>query len=203
MTAPDQGENGAVPPGHLREIVTSLEMFACPPGAVLAPTLPEGTRVDLVVKPSVAFYRFLYATVGEPWLWGARRRWSDEAIAECVQHPRNELWLLVVDGQPAGFAELDRRVADEVELSYFGLMPDFIGRGLGPLLLRFALHAAWLADPRRVWVHTCDLDHPAALGLYRRQGFVPFRTHHVIVIDPRATGHIPRQVQPHRPIVEP
>jgi len=203
MTMPDQAEHGAVPPGYLRETVTSLEMFACPPGAMMAPTMPRGTRVDLVVEPSVAFYRFLYDTVGEAWLWGARRRWSDASIAETVQHPRNELWLLVADGEPAGFAELDRRVAGEVELSYFGLMPSFIGHGLGPWLLRFALHKAWSAGPRRVWVHTCDLDHPAALALYRRQGFVPFRTHDVIVIDPRATGHIPRHVQPHRPIVEP
>ncbi len=191
-----------VPPGHLREVTTSLEMWACPAAAAAEPPMPAGARVDHVVRPSVPFYRFLYDTVGEAWLWGGRRRWSDEVLADRIQHPLNELWLLSADGQPSGFAELDRRIAGEVELSYFGLMPAFIGRKLGPALLRFAIHKAWATTPSRVWVHTCDLDHPAALGLYRREGFKPFETWDVIVADPRATGHIPRSVQPQRPIIE-
>ncbi len=191
----------AVPPGHIVETVTSLEMFACPEPARHAPALPDGCRIERAVRPTVPFYRFLYDTVGEPWLWGTRRRWSDEALAAWVQDERTAVWVLSAQGQPAGFAELDSRVAGEVELSYFGLMPAFIGRRLGPVLLRTAIHQAWGAAPRRVWVHTCDLDHPAALGLYRREGFVPFRTHAEVVPDPRATGHIPRHVQPGRPIV--
>ena len=190
----------AVPPGHIVETVTSLEMFACPEPARRPPALPAGCRIERVVRPTVAFYRFLYNTVGEPWLWGGRRRWSDAALAERVQDERTEVWLLGVDGQPGGFAELDRRRPDDVELSYFGLLPDFIGRRLGPLLLRTAVHRAWAGGPRRLWVHTCDLDHPAALDLYRREGFVPFRTHAELVPDPRATGHIPSHVQPHRPM---
>lgn len=191
----------AVPPGHLVETVTSLEMFACPEPARRAPTPPPGCRIERVVRPGVPFYRFLYNTVGEPWLWGGRRRWTDDALAAWVQDDRTEVWLLTADGQPAGFAELDRRVPGDVELSYFGLLPDFVGRGLGPSLLRTAIHHAWKPEPRRLWVHTCDLDHPAALGLYRREGFVPFRVHAEIAPDPRASGHIPRHVQPHRPIV--
>ena len=191
----------AVPPGHMAETVTSLEMFACPEAAAREPALPPGCRIERVTRPTVAFYRFLYDTVGEPWLWGGRRRWTDAALAEWVQDERTEVWLLGVDGQPGGFAELDRRVAAEVELSYFGLLPDFIGRRLGPLLLRTALHRAWMGTTRRVWVHTCDLDHPAAVDLYRREGFRPFRTHVEVVPDPRATGHIPAHVQPHRPIL--
>ncbi|RYC31761.1 GNAT family N-acetyltransferase [Lichenibacterium minor] len=191
----------AIPPGHIAETVTSLEMFACPEPARHAPTLPPGCRIERVVRPTVAFYRFLYDTVGEPWMWGGRRRWTDAALAEWIQDDRTEIWLLGVDGQPGGFAELDRRADDDVELSYFGLLPDFVGRRLGPLLLRTAVHRAWAGLPRRFWVHTCDLDHPAALGLYRREGFVPFRTHVEIVPDPRATGHIPPHVQPHRPIL--
>jgi GNAT superfamily N-acetyltransferase len=67
--------------------------------------------------------------------------------------------------------ELDRRVDGEVEIAYFGLMPDYIGRGLGPALLGWALERAWSYRPRRVWLHTCSLDHPKALAVYRRAGF--------------------------------
>lgn len=189
------------PPGHLVETVTSLEMFACPDAASHAPPPPPGVGIARVERPTVPFYRFLYDTVGEPWLWGSRRRWTDAALAAWVQDDRTEVWLLTTGGQPAGFAELDRRAPDDVELSYFGLLPDFIGRRLGPLLLRTAIHRAWAPRPRRLWVHTCDLDHPAALRLYRREGFVPFRTHAATVPDPRAAGLIPRHVQPHRPII--
>ena len=195
------GAPSAVPPGHLVETVTSLEMFACPEAASRDAALPAGTRIERVIRPSVPFYRFLYDTVGEPWLWGGRRRWTDARLADWLADDRTEVWLLTAGEQPAGFAELDRRVPGTVELSYFGLLPAFIGRRLGPPLLRAAIRQAW-APPgvRRLWVHTCDLDHPAALGLYSREGFVPFRTHAETVPDPRATGLIPRHVQPHRPI---
>ena len=190
----------AVPPGHLVETVTSLEMFACPPAAAPAPVPPPGTRIERVSRPGVPFYRFLYDTVGEPWLWAGRRRWSDATLEAWLHDPRTELWVLSADGQPAGFAELDRRVPEEVELSYFGLLPAFIGRRLGPPLLRAAIHHAFAPGARRLWVHTCDFDHPAALGLYRREGFAPFRTHRETVPDPRATGLIGRHVQPERPV---
>ena len=89
-----------------------------------------------------------------------------------------------------------------MELSYFGLLPAFIGRGFGGRLLRFAVGRAWTLETRRLWVHTCDLDHPAALGLYRRAGFTPFRTDTVTLPDPRISGLIPRSAAPQRPILE-
>ena len=82
-----------------------------------------------------------------------------------------EVFVLHVRGVPAGYVELDRRIEDEVEIAYFGLVPDFIGRGLGPALLGWALERAWSCGPRRVWLHTCSLDHPKALAVYRRAGF--------------------------------
>ena len=73
-------------------------------------------------------------------------------------------------GVPAGYAELDRRAPPDIEIGYFGLMPEFIGQGLGGYLLDWAIHHAWRMQPRRLWLHTCDLDHPGALG-YQRSGF--------------------------------
>ena len=90
---------------------------------------------------------------------------------------------------PAGYFELDRRKPGECELGFFGLMPDFIGRGLGRWLLEKAVDAAWSApDVGRVWVHTCNLDHPRALGLYQKVGFVPFKQFEEPMRDPRLVG---------------
>src|SRR5260370_29736357 len=79
--------------------------------------------------------------------------------------------VLMADGVPAGFAELDRRREGEIELVQFGLMPEFIGQGLGRYFLQWTIDRAWSYDPRRFWLHTCTLDHPAALPNYRKAGF--------------------------------
>jgi GNAT superfamily N-acetyltransferase len=124
----------------------------------------------------VSFYRYLYDTVGRPWFWIDRRRMSDAEVGAIIRDPGVEIYLLSVRGQPAGFCELDCRNRAEVELAYFGLIPEFIGRSLGPYLLRYATDRAWRTHPRRVWVHTCSLDHPKALETYRRAGFAIYRT---------------------------
>jgi GNAT superfamily N-acetyltransferase len=151
-------------------VVTYLEMTA-PPA-----TAPRSApRSDLEIRharrPSVAFYRFLYAAVGEPWTWTVRRWLSDAELAAVLDDPRVEVNVLWVAGVPAGYAELDRRDPPDVEIAYFGLMPEFIGQGLGGYLLDWTIHHAWRAEPRRLWLHTCDLDHPRALDLYQSLGF--------------------------------
>jgi len=83
--------------------------------------------------------------------------------------------VLHVEGVPAGFAELDRRVAGEVELAQFGLTPEFIGQGLGKYFLSWTLQKAFASGPRRVWLHTCDKDHPNALPNYVKGGFAVYK----------------------------
>jgi GNAT superfamily N-acetyltransferase len=99
--------------------------------------------------------------------------------------------VLYVLGVPAGYVELDARIKPEIEIGYFGLLPDFIGQKLGPYLLSFAVHEAWRRRPSRLWVHTCSLDHPSALGLYQRLGFVPYKQETELADDPRSLGFIP------------
>jgi GNAT superfamily N-acetyltransferase len=89
--------------------------------------------------------------------------------------PLNEVHVLHADGTPAGFVEFDRRVADEVEIVQFGLLPEFIGVGLGKWFLRWAIDRAWGYGPRRLWLHTCTLDHPAALPNYLKAGFTLYK----------------------------
>jgi GNAT superfamily N-acetyltransferase len=120
-------------------------------------------------RPTVSFY--LYGTVGAGWTWTERRLLSDAALEVVIRHPKVEVDVLWHDGVPAGYAELDRRRPPDVELAYFGLIPDFIGAGLGPYLLDWAIQRAFRQQPRRLWVHTCDLDHPGALPLYEAAGF--------------------------------
>jgi GNAT superfamily N-acetyltransferase len=122
-------------------------------------------------RPTPAFCRFLNNTVGAEYNWVDRKLMSDERLRSIVHDDRVEIHVLYVDGTPAGFVELDRRVDGQVELSYFGIMPEFIGKGLGKYFLDWAVDTAWSYNPRRVWVHTCDLDHEAALPLYLKAGF--------------------------------
>lgn len=151
---------------------TYLEMRAPRPRTDASPN--GDVRVKRLVRPSVAEYRFLYNSVGRDYHWVDRNRMPDEELRRIVQDDRVEVHALQVDGQPAGYAELDGRVPREIELAYFGLFPQFIGRGLGKWLLAWAIDTAWSHGPDRVWVHTCDLDHPAALPTYLKAGFVVY-----------------------------
>lgn len=164
--------------------VTFLEMTEPPERPVTAPP-----ALNLAIlharKPAVPFYRFLYNTVGERWLWWERRELSDAVLARIIQHPRVEVHVMYVDGCPGGFAEIDRRDPAATNLAYFGLMPDQIGRGLGLYLLDWAIDAAWTGGARRLLVNTCTLDHPKALGLYQHRGFRPYRREAVRIRDPR------------------
>jgi GNAT superfamily N-acetyltransferase len=138
----------------------------------------------------VSFYRYLYNTVGAPWLWYERRRLDDSTLGTIIDDPKVEVHVLYVNGVPAGYAELDRCSGHEVEIAYFGLVPDFIGRGLGRYLLDWTLNEAWREEPRRVWVHTCNLDHPVALAFYQRAGFAPYKQETVLIDDPRSNETI-------------
>ena len=109
--------------------VTYLQLFARPERTV--PLSREGITVVHAKKPTVSYYRFLYETVGRDYSWPRCKKLSDAELASLLHDPRIEVHVLMVDGVPAGFAELDRRSGSEIELVQFGLMPDFIGQGLG------------------------------------------------------------------------
>lgn len=140
-----------------------------------SPASREGLSVLHVPSPTVADYRQLYDAVGREFHWLSRRKLSDAELAVVIQYPLNELHVLHVAGTPAGFAELDRRQPDEIELVQFGLTRGFIGQGLGKWFLHWTIDLAWSYRPRRFWLHTCTLDHPAALPNYLKAGFVQFK----------------------------
>ncbi|HYW81492.1 MAG TPA: GNAT family N-acetyltransferase [Thermoguttaceae bacterium] len=131
----------------------------------------DGIAIVHAQRPTVAFYRFLYEGVGRDFQWVDRTMISDETLRAIIGDDRVEVHVLYADGTPAGYAELDRREDGQIELAYFGLMPEFRGKGLGRYLLNWAVHKAWSYEPKRFWVHTCELDHPAALPTYLEAGF--------------------------------
>ena len=134
---------------------------------------------------TVSYYRYLYDTVGGPWMWFERRHMDDATLAGIVQNPRVAVYVLYIDGVPAGYVELDHRNPDALEIAYFGLMPEFIGRGLGRYFLDWSVTRAWEAEPKRVWVHTCNFDHPVALATYQRAGFQVYDQRRQVIDDPR------------------
>jgi len=131
----------------------------------------DDLRVIRSELPSPEFNRFLYRTVGADWRWVDRLDWSDEQWLAYLDRPAQQTWVGYVSGTPAGYFELEAQQGSEVEISYFGLLPRFIGRGYGGALLTAAVEKAWKMGARRVWVHTCTLDHPGALANYRSRGF--------------------------------
>ena len=176
------------------DTVTYLEMFERPP-ARQVPT-PLGKLALMRTEAcTVSFYRYLYDTIGTPWLWFERRQWSDAALAAELAKSTTEVFVLYVGGVPAGYFELNAAEPRQTELCYFGLMPDFIGRRLGPFLLNAAIEQAWSRPIERFWVHTCTFDHPRALPLYQSAGFVVYARRQVSFDDPRESGILPRSLE--------
>ena len=150
-----------------------LEMHRPPERTVTAPA--DGVEVVRMRRPTIPFYRFLYDAVGANWNWVDRKRMSDDELSAVIHDERVEFYVLYVAQKPAGFCELDRRVAGEVELAYFGLMPEFIGQGLGKYFLQRMIDHAFSLSPNRFWLHTCTLDHPIALAHYQKAGFTVYK----------------------------
>jgi GNAT superfamily N-acetyltransferase len=133
-------------------------------------------QIEELPDCSIELFRFLYAEVGKNYHWIDRLPWSDDQIVAHLNQPENSIWLMTCDGVTAGYFELRQCEDGSVELAYFGLMPQFIGRGLGKHLLTCATEQAWALGANRVWLHTCTDDDPAALPNYLKRGFKPFTT---------------------------
>jgi GNAT superfamily N-acetyltransferase len=158
-----------------RPVTTSyLEMTG---RADLRPARPSSTPFELV-RAEIAcpeLNRFLYTAVGSRWWWYVRRPWDYARWLAYLDRPDLETWVAYVSGTPAGYFELERQDDGNVELAFFGVMPGFIGKGVGGALLTVAITRAWDMGASRVWVHTCSLDHPQALPNYQARGFRVYR----------------------------
>lgn len=154
-------------------VVTFLEMKARP--HAIPPPQPKNKVALLKAdRPPVHFYRYLYDAVGRDYQWVDRKKLNDTQLAELLVDPLVEVFVLYVDGCPAGLSELDFREPNIGQLAYFGLIPDFIGRKLSYFFLYHSALNAWAKPISKLLVNTCTLDHPRALPLYQRMGFIPY-----------------------------
>ena len=158
----------------VRVVRTYLEMLSA--DELQPARVPQDPpRIERMEECPGSFFRYLYAEVGRAYHWTDRLSWSDEQVRAHLADTDVSLWLLSSRAAPAGYFELRRHQDESVEVAYFGLLPEFVGRGWGGHLLTVAVREAWALQPERVWLHTCTLDHPAALPNYRKRGFRPVR----------------------------
>jgi ribosomal protein S18 acetylase RimI-like enzyme len=188
----------AVADGELAAVVTYLEIRQ--PREQPVPASPLALLRTEVPQPE--HYRELFQLVGAPWLWFSRLILDDAHLASIIQHPKVELYSVIdQNDREVGMLELDFRDPGECELAFIGLIPELAGVGHGRWLLAEGVRRAWREGVRRVHVHTCSLDHPAALGAYRRAGFVPFKRAIERFPDPRLLGILPRDCAPQIPLI--
>jgi len=184
---------------ELAAVVTFLDMRERPALEVPRSSL----RLRRIERPGVGTYRDLFRLVGAPWLWFSRLIMDDAKLASIIQHPKVELFAVEDDARgDAGMIELDFRERSECELAFIGLVPELSGKGHGKWLLAEAVTRAWRDGVTRVHVHTCSLDHPAALPAYRRAGFVPFKRAIERFPDPRLLDILPRDCAPRIPLID-
>jgi GNAT superfamily N-acetyltransferase len=190
-----------VPDGQLATVVTALEMHERPRPRPM-PTAP--LRLVRWPSPDPAKYRALFARVGGPWLWYSRLVMEEARLVSILHDPKVAIHA-VADraGIEVGMLELDFRQGESCELSFLGLIPELAGKGHGKWLMAHALALAWAPGIKRVWVHTCTLDHPGALGFYLRHGFVPYKRTVETFDDPRLLGLLPEDAAPHIPCIRP
>lgn len=185
----------AVPAGHVAAVVTWLEMDVLPPAA---PVPPSPLRLERWAGVDPDRYRALFRRVGSRWLWFSRLAMPDAELAAKIAEVHG---VIGPDGDDAGFIELEFREAGTCTIRFLGLVPALAGRGHGNWLFAETLRLAWAPGVAKVRVHTCSLDHPAALPAYLRAGFVAKRRAFESFPDPRLAGLLPRDVAPQIPLV--
>jgi GNAT superfamily N-acetyltransferase len=148
--------------------------------------------LSLINPPMPELNRFFYTAVGADWYWLERLPWTFADWQTYLFRPELETWMLAAAGTPAGYFELEAQAENSVEIRYFGLLPAFVGAGLGGHLLTCTIERGFAMGAKRVWVHTCTLDHPQALANYQARGLRIFKEETVLVDQPaRPSGPWP------------
>ena len=161
--------------GSRIEVTRTYLQLARPDDLKPARTDDAGIATAQARNCPASFYRYLYGEVGRLYHWIDRLSWTDNEIRAHLARPEITFWVMYGEGVPAGYFELERHADGSTEIAYFGLIQEFLGRGLGKHLLTEAVERAWQRDANRVWLHTCTLDDPAALPNYLKRGFQPFK----------------------------
>ncbi len=176
----------------MREILRSYFQMTAPEEHVRAEDVDVPVRLERASRCPISFYRYLYVEVGREFHWVDRLPWSDRQVEDHLADKSVSLWVLYSRGVPAGYFELKKHEDGSVEIAYFGLLPQFQGQGLGKWLLSRAVENAWGLGAKSIWLHTCTLDHPAAIPNYVARGFRLFKQETYLIEGPEAepTGRV-------------
>ena len=136
------------------------------------------------IKPDFQLNKFFYKQVGKKHRWIDRLSWSDEKWINYISNKNLETYIICESEELVGFFELlNNPELQETEISYFGLLEEYIGKGIGGYALSVAIRKSFEKNIRRVWLHTCTLDHPNALKNYIARGMTIFKKENINILD--------------------
>ena len=137
---------------------------------------PENYFIQLVESADFQLNKFFYKNVGKKYNWVDRLVWSEKKWIEYVSNPKIKTYVLKREQDLAGYFELIfHQDKNEVEIAYLGLLEEYLNQKLGSYLLSSAIKNSFKSNPKRVWVHTCSLDHKNALANYISRGMKIFK----------------------------
>ncbi len=137
--------------------------------------LPKEVEIQKYLNEDINFYKEMYIAVGKKWGWTGRLIISDTELKTILLNAKDEVFIIYVNQNPAGFFEIIRHNQDETEIVYIGLKEEYIGKGYGKLLLQYAIKTAWTNTNKRIWLHTCEYDHQDAIKTYLKAGFYLYK----------------------------
>lgn len=133
--------------------------------------------LNLVHPADFQLNKFLYKQIGQKYFWRDRLEWSNKIWMEYVSDVKLSTYVLKENEEIVGYFELlFYKDKEEAEIAYFGILEDYFGKKLGGYLLSQAIKEAFKLDIKRVWLHTCSLDHKNALNNYLSRGMVIFKS---------------------------
>lgn len=188
-----------LPPGKIANSVAWMELTDL---SREASTAPPDLSLRRLGSADTALHRRVYRMVGEPWLWSGHIDKTEAALSAYLGHPDVMSFALMEQDRPIGLLELAFGPPEGAEIVQFGLAPAEGGKGAGGWMMDQAIRIAREAGIRRLWLHTCNFDHPKAIAFYRRQGFRVYAQGFEIMDDPRASGLLPPTAAPHVPMIE-
>ena len=202
-SSPNPLPNGyyKLPPGKLANACTYLEMMS-PPVHKIRPSPPVGVRLECLTAKDAGRFLELYRAIGETWLWAGHLAKSGERITQLLDDPAHEASAVARARNDIALLQLQYDDKGSAEVVYFGVVSGVIGTGVGRWLMQEAIARAFAKPVQRLWLHTCNFDHPKALRFYQSAGFRIFATGFEIMDDPRVLGLLPRSAAPHIPLVE-
>ena len=144
--------------------------------------VPEGYEIQIIKPANFQLNKFFYKNVGKKHHWVDRLIWKEKEWIQYVSDERVKTYVLKNNEDMAGYFELIiHKDKKEVEIAYLGLLEEYQNKKLGSHLLSSAIKNSFECNPRRVWVHTCSLDHKNALSNYVARGMKIFKKEIIII----------------------